>query len=362
MHATKEIFKDNNPVDIIIPQEANSYVKLPTHILKWQPYLSPTQFTVISYLTSRIHKSYHYAFPSTKTACSDCNISENTFLKAIQILEDLDLISVCREYKNNRYYLRPPKEPDVNSIQKYLPKMTNKFQKIQSQKVSDSKQGIKTFSKVTSLHDYQNNTSKSESLPHQLQYKQNSNKQNLPKKQTRQKTSVMNPESAFPEKELPADNVVVFHDALFEDVKVKLLEMKIAKSLIKTLCQKFDIIVLKDHINYTHFRFKKNKVLNPGGFLKRSLEESFDLSEYQQDISKQAEKAKAELQKEKEKELEEMRENEEKLKANLAKDKLNGMSETKKNRLYQKARKEFPEASDFLLDSVVLSWIINGLI
>ena len=341
-----------NDINIIIPQEATSYVKLPTHMLKWQPYLSPTQFSVLCYLTSRIHKTRHFAYPSTKRAASDCNISENTFLKAIQALEELDLISVDRDYHSNRYFLRPSKTPDFDILKKVSDKIAGKFLKRESQ--DDMK--VKKYSKVIIFSEYQkvsdseDNTSIIETSPQNMRLKQNLSKTNLLKTQTKQKSSEMNCT-------LSKTDVVVFHSDLFLDEKDKLLEMKISLSLIKKLSHRFDVTNIKKHIHYTYFRFRKNKVINPGGFLKRSLEEDFDLSEYEKGLDKQNEKAKAALQKEKDKELEDKREKEKRLKNEMAEKRFESLSGKEKVLLFKKARKEFPRASDFLLHSVILGWI-----
>ncbi|MDH5681126.1 MAG: helix-turn-helix domain-containing protein, partial [Spirochaetota bacterium] len=340
-----------NDINIIIPQEATSYVKLPTHMLKWQPYLSPTQFSVLCYLTSRIHKTKHFAYPSTKRAASDCNISENTFLKAIEFLEKLDLISVDRSYKTNRYFLRPPKDPNIESIKNHLPKMIDRFESIKNRDSQPKNTPVlKTYSKITSLQSYRGNTSKSEILPQQMRSKQNLSKTNLLDKQTKQHTTSQSENPA--EKSL--DSVVVFHESLFEDVQDKLSDMRISRSLIQRLCQEYKVPELKKHIHYTHFRFKKKKVQNPGGFLKRSLEKDFDISEFEKDLDKQNEKAKAALQKEKDKELEEKREKENRLKSEMAEKRLESLSDKEKALLFKKARKEFPGASRFLLHSVIL--------
>ncbi len=175
--------QSSDPIDIIIPQESDHFQKLPTYIIMWQPYFTPYEYTVLCYLTSRIHKKYQYAFPSIETAADDCNISENTFTKSVVFLEKIGLIYVDRNFRSNHYYLKPQLKPSLELLTKHIPEKIDKFIRRQKKSLIPFKKlPIKKSPQAISLSPSNPETSPSFEIkknPHEMRTNSNSLNSNL---------------------------------------------------------------------------------------------------------------------------------------------------------------------------------------
>lgn len=244
----------DDQIEIITPQDCHQFQKLPIHIIKWQPYLNPYQFSVLTYITSRIHKDKHYAYPSLTTAAEDCNISENTFTKSIQKLEQIGLIFVDRSNRSNRYYLTSPIEPNLENISKHFPKLIEKF-KYRNQKKIIS---INNYPS-TSSHKLTSSGHESQS-PHQMRSNLNLTNSNL---KNQQHSEIRNDVvERAPNKFSPKDNIINLDKVqFFKDIGIKSYKIP---SLIKNLNP---LINLKEFKQYV-FRqvIHQDNIKNKAGF------------------------------------------------------------------------------------------------
>lgn len=249
-------YQNENIKEYMIPQESVSYIKTPIHIAGWQKYLKPSEYSVLTYLISRVHKKYHYAFPSLKTAAEECNISENTFTSAVKLLEKIGLILVDREGKSNRYYLSTPIEPNEEIIAKHIPKMLDKFKDCGSKK--------KSYQKVTPFTPAKTsvNTSSNEETPakksdwsaQKLRSKQNLQIQNLSKQHQKQETET--------------SDVVDF--SLVNELKSYGISHRKSLLLSKIIPDEFN---LQDFNRFCQKNFSNNKPIeNKAGFLIHALD------------------------------------------------------------------------------------------